>query len=283
MAIDLTMAPKKLREHIEASLSVQASFDGMPLRTDAEQEVLAEAVRVWDQRNALILERAFTKGSFLESSPHSVYASAVGLRVPFPTLAAADVSAADLLIDARTKADRLRRLLANLDLYDLDLPQDAPMRTNGDVNQAPSVFIVHGHQEALVSAVNLLVRKTSDVEVTVLDDQANRGMTVIEKLETHLGDRSSFAVVIMTGDDMGRSNQESVDRPRARQNAVFELGYAVAALGRGNVAVLYEPGVEIPSDFAGVGYVEYDSAGLWKMKLLLELRSAGLPVDLNRL
>lgn len=145
------------------------------------------------------------------------------------------------------------------------------------------IFIVHGHDMAAVNQVNLLIRQTSDLQVTILSDQANRGQTVIEKLELHLGDQSSFAIVIMTGDDRGRAQRESEEKPRARQNVIFELGYALAALGRNNVAALYEPGVEMPSDFSGVAYIALDEGGIWKQSLLKELRGAGLTVDANRL
>jgi len=41
-------------------------------------------------------------------------------------------------------------------------------------------------------------------------------------------------------------------RPRARQNVIFELGFSIANAGRERVCVLYEEGVELPSDFHGV-------------------------------
>ena len=37
--------------------------------------------------------------------------------------------------------------------------------------------------------------------------------------------------------------------------------------------------VEMPSDFAGVGYTEMDDAGAWKQELLKELDAAGYEVD----
>jgi predicted nucleotide-binding protein len=70
---------------------------------------------------------------------------------------------------------------------------------------------------------------------------------------------------------------------RARQNVVFELGYFVGVLGRSNVCSLYEPEVELPSDFQGVVYVELDPGGAWESKLLLELRGAGFTYNLNKL
>lgn len=278
------MNAAELADHIGEAISVQASFEEMPVASEGNGSEIRSRIAAWDARNALLLEQAFTRVGFAQSSPRLDYVSAMGLKIPFPSLATGEEAVADLITDSRTKADRLRRLLANLDLYETEdgvIGNSAPDQAGSPVQQ--NVFIVHGHDMAAVNQVHLLIRQTSDLEVTVLSDQASRGQTVIEKLELHLGDRSSFAVVLMTGDDVGRAIRETTEKPRARQNVIFELGYAVAALGRDNVAALYEPGVEMPSDFSGVVYIAFDENGIWKQTLLKELREAGLPVDANRL
>jgi Predicted nucleotide-binding protein containing TIR -like domain len=70
---------------------------------------------------------------------------------------------------------------------------------------------------------------------------------------------------------------------RARQNVVFELGFFVGKLGRERVTVLYESGVERPSDIDGLAYIALDEAGGWKLQLIREMRAAGMDIDLNRL
>ena len=104
---------------------------------------------------------------------------------------------------------------------------------------------------------------------------------IIEKLEDHAND-VDFAVVLMTGDDVGGSDPAKL-RPRARQNVVMELGMFVGKLGRRRVRVLYEEGVEMPSDYLGVLYIPLDPGGAWRFKLVNEMKSAGLTVDANRL
>jgi len=49
------------------------------------------------------------------------------------------------------------------------------------------------------------------------------------------------------------------------------------------VCAIHEADVEIPSDFAGVLYVQMDPAGAWKLKVAREMKAAGLMVDLNLL
>ena len=59
--------------------------------------------------------------------------------------------------------------------------------------------------------------------------------------------------------------------PRARQNVIFEFGYFIGRLGRQRVCALTKRNVEVPSDYAGVLYIELDAVGGWKMKLIAEL------------
>jgi predicted nucleotide-binding protein len=49
------------------------------------------------------------------------------------------------------------------------------------------------------------------------------------------------------------------------------------------VAVLFEDGVELPSDLDGLVYIPLDSAGGWRLGLLKELAAAGIAVDYGRI
>src|SRR5262245_61982687 len=71
--------------------------------------------------------------------------------------------------------------------------------------------------------------------------------------------------------------------PRARQNVVFELGFFFGVLGRSHVALLYEEGVERPSDTDGIERIPLDDAGGWKLPLARELDAAGIGVDWSAL
>jgi predicted nucleotide-binding protein len=63
---------------------------------------------------------------------------------------------------------------------------------------------------------------------------------------------------------------------------VFELGFFIGKLGRDRVCALYQNGVEIPSDYHGVAFVQLDNRFAWQLELAKEIRAAGLPVDLNK-
>ena len=66
---------------------------------------------------------------------------------------------------------------------------------------------------------------------------------------------------------------------RARQNVTREMFWFAGRLGRDRVCALRKGDVEMPSDFAGVGYIEMDDRGAWKAVVLKELETAGYEVD----
>ena len=141
------------------------------------------------------------------------------------------------------------------------------------------VFIVHGHDEAPRETVARFIVGVG-LEPVILHEQANQGMTVIEKLIAN--GNVGYAVVLLTPDDLGRSISEDDDKPRARQNVILELGYFLGRLGRERVMALLKGNVEIPSDYMGVVYERYDSGGAWRQKVGRELQTAGYKIDWNR-
>lgn len=146
-----------------------------------------------------------------------------------------------------------------------------------------AVFLVHGTNAGRREEIaRFLEQVLAGKEVVVLHEQPNRGRTLIEKFEGTAA-LAGYAVVLLTGDDTAQPVGSSDTTLRARQNVVFELGFFFGKLGRGHVAVLYEEGVELPSDVSGLAYLPLDEADGWKVKLARELRDAGLDPDLNRL
>jgi predicted nucleotide-binding protein len=116
----------------------------------------------------------------------------------------------------------------------------------------------------------------------ILHEQANEGKTIIEKFEHHSD--VSYAIALLTPDDsaFSKKSAETVN-DRARQNVIFELGYFLGKLGRKNVCALIKSKVEIPSDYQGIVYIDYDEKNAWKFQIAKELRSAGFEIDMNDL
>jgi len=162
------------------------------------------------------------------------------------------------------------------DLRDLETVARKIGRESG-AQPVSKVLVVHGRNHEVREEVARLLMKLG-VEPILLDEQAAMGRTLIEKLEAQTD--MSFAIVILTGDDLGSFPRESgAPRPRARQNVIFELGFSVGQLGRDRVCALYEEGVELPSDIHGVEYTVIDGAGAWRAKLARELHEAGFRFD----
>jgi hypothetical protein len=173
---------------------------------------------------------------------------------------------------------RLESIIERLPLFDgPGSPASGSPRTETQAELNRRVFVVHGHSREPVEAVARLL-SDQGLEAVILNEQPNRGRTIIEKFEGHAD--VGYAVVIMSADDHGgEAGKPTV--PRARQNVILELGFFIGTLGRRRVAALVEESVERPSDIDGVLYIPLDPGRAWRFQLGKELRDAGLPIDLN--
>ena len=143
------------------------------------------------------------------------------------------------------------------------------------------IFLVHGHDEAALQGVARFLEKL-ELEAVILREQPDQGRTIIEKFEACAAE-VGFAVILLTPDDLGAAHAASVQAPRARQNVLFELGFFAGRLGRGRTCLMRKGDVEVPSDLYGVIYTDIDPAEAWKMKLVRELKAAGLEFDANKM
>jgi len=143
-------------------------------------------------------------------------------------------------------------------------------------SKSRKVFVVHGRNAGPREAV---ARFLADLnfEPIILHERPNKGRTIITKFQEE-ADGVGFAIVLLTPDDVGGLAGDD-HYPRARQNVVFELGYFIGKLGADRVASIVLNGVERPSDFEGVLYIDFDERGAWKMDLVRELDAAGYKID----
>jgi predicted nucleotide-binding protein len=185
------------------------------------------------------------------------------------------------------RAEKLQRKLRRLSaLVELLVP--AAQSTEGSpvgAQQAPadgSIFLVHGHGEALRVETEMFLEKQG-IHPVILKKKPDRSRSIMEKFEAESAG-AGFAVVLLTPDDRGGLASDAFDhqKPRARQNVWFEMGFFIGRLGRRNVCVIHDGEVEIPSDYAGVVCIPVDPEGAWMYKLAHELKDAGWPIDLNR-
>lgn len=145
--------------------------------------------------------------------------------------------------------------------------------------KSKKVFIVHGHDGEARETVARFVATIGFTPI-ILHEQANRGRTIIEKVEVNSD--VGFAIVLLTPDDEGKAQGTTDLEPRVRQNVLLELGYFIGRLGRDHVCALMRGRVEIPSDFAGIVWEPMDSGNGWKQALGRELEAAGHDIDWNK-
>lgn len=129
---------------------------------------------------------------------------------------------------------------------------------SGAVATGPRLFIVHGHDDVTKWEVkNFLQNRLHLPEPVVLHEQPNRGRTIIEKFEEHASEVDG-AVVLLTPDDRWGADGSNDELRRARQNVIFELGYFFGHFQRrtGRVLLLYRGVLDLPSDIAGIVYID---------------------------
>lgn len=138
------------------------------------------------------------------------------------------------------------------------------------------IFIVHGHDSALKEEIARILEKQG-IEVVLLSECANSGLTIFEKLEKY--SEVDAAISLLTCDDVGKEKSEKKLKARARQNVIFETGYFIHKLGRDKVFLICDSEIEVPTDLQGVVYNTKDD---WNIKILKELKEVGFDIDFNK-
>ena len=157
-------------------------------------------------------------------------------------------------------------------------PISAPSAGPNEPEITDEVFVVHGSDDGAKETVARFLTKLG-LDPIVLHEQPNQGRTIIEKFEQYA--KVGFAVVLLTPDDScADTHQPGSSRPRPRQNVILELGFFLGKLGRDRTCALRKGDVELPSDYNGILYIPMDNEA-WKLKLVRELKQAGLDVDAN--
>jgi hypothetical protein len=182
---------------------------------------------------------------------------------------------------AETLTTKMTRLEGLIELLSTEMElESGPGIEEPSLDPGHRIFLVHGHDDRALHEVARFLERLQQ-EVIVLREQPNSGRTIIEKFVdySHVG----YAIILLTPDDRGGAATARIEDqlPRARQNVIFELGYFLGKLTRNRVTALYVKGVEIPSDYSGVAFVELDDRGAWRLEVARELKAAGFALDMN--
>jgi len=226
----------------------------------------------WDEYNLEMLRSLFDSAEV--ATQYSAWGTGIRHMVGTPL----DRRVETVCTAVSDKVAALDSIKQRLHLYE---EVSRPKVSDGNRASGGNVFVVHGHDEAAKQSVARFIEKLG-LRAIILHEQPSKGRTIIEKFEDYSD--VGYAVVLLTADDIcAPQGKPEETQPRPRQNVVFELGFFVGKLGRDRVCVLYEEGVEIPSDYQGVIFEKLDAAGAWRLKVGKEMKEAGMDVDLNKL
>lgn len=160
----------------------------------------------------------------------------------------------------------------------------SPIESSKYSTDLTKVFIVHGHDDHLLSDVKTFLY-TLGIEPLVLREQHDGSLTIIEKLEKHINDKNiGFGIILYTPDDEGKAVKESDLKYRARQNVVFEHGFLTGLYGRERVVCLVkkDENIELPGDVSGVVYTDANVQN-WRIGIAHSLNQAGYNIDFSKI
>lgn len=176
----------------------------------------------------------------------------------------------------RSCHESLQTVKAKLTVYLEELEENEEVNYKGmgkDNTEYHKVFIVHGHDGELKASVARLLEKQG-IDAIILNEKANKGRTIIEKIEEY-SEGVGAAVCLFTSDDVMADGSK-----RARQNVVFETGYFYGKIGRDKTIIIAEDETLNLSDLHGVVYVNRNN---WEVDVLKELREIGYKINMNKL
>ena len=263
------------------AMTVMTDLEKLKARTSEIDRMLVQRISpsseefiLWKTKTKKVLGNIYGKGSEEYKNFEGTLFSSIAYT------SCLDVDAADRESCANGLEYTKAKFKAYIDeLEEMEMEENAKSTTGSDaiydgvVPDYSKVFIVHGHDGELKERVARLIEKQG-IEAVILSEQANKGMTVIEKIEEY-GSSVSAAICLFTPDDDITDGSK-----RARQNVIFETGYFYGKISRKNTIVVASDETMSISDLKGVVYVDKRS---WELDVLKELRNIGYRVDLNKL
>lgn len=153
-------------------------------------------------------------------------------------------------------------------------PAMADVQTPSPPAKPKKVFIAHGKDRGPLDQIKKMLDQFK-VPYAVAIDEPHRGRPISAKVAALMKDECSSGIFVFTADE--RFVREKDDGPAAEvwrpsENVVYELGAASVLYDR-RIVIFKEKTVDFPSDFADLGYIEFESGQLEEQigKLFREL------------
>ena len=152
-------------------------------------------------------------------------------------------------------------------------------------NLGRRIIVVSGADVEMKQALSGALTKLSLIPL-VMREEPRQGKKIIENFSRDYAD-VGFAVVLLSPDDFAHAKNEAAIKRKLRpqQDVVFDLGFLLGKLGKGNVLVFFREcaNFEIPTDFEGIKVTAFDDRDSWKLALIRELSNCGFAVDGDRI
>lgn len=127
-----------------------------------------------------------------------------------------------------------------------------------DSSKPKKVFIAHGKNRVPLDQLKQMLDQFK-VKYAVAVDEPNKGRPISAKVANLMRSECSSAIFIFTADELflRRDGIEETEVWRPSENAVYELGAASILYDR-RIVIFKEKRVTFPSDFADLGYIEFE-------------------------
>lgn len=132
----------------------------------------------------------------------------------------------------------------------------------------PKIFIIHGTDENGYADEVTKVCRNLGAEPFTMMEQPGDGRTLPEKMISAMN-RADYFIAVLTNDEQTTSGDN-----RSRPNAYGETMAVLLHDRTKLLAIMKEPGVEIPSNLQGLEYITL--TGQWSMELFKEFQAKGL-------
>lgn len=144
---------------------------------------------------------------------------------------------------------------------------DAPIQTNGSVQNANRFFITHGKNKKILGQIKEIVTY-GKFEPVVAEEHETSAKPVPQKVMSDM--RTCSAAIINVSRDNVLYDKEGNEVPQLNGNVLIEIGAAMALYGD-KFILLVEEGLELPSNLQGLYECRYQGdelSGAATMKLL---------------
>lgn len=272
----LIVPREKFKSQLIERISLGKQLLNAYIKTEEQLKEQEKFFENWSSYNYELLKVSFNNANNDYKSSYNIAGQMIGVSQVMHGTSIHNLSFRFKMLKERVEAktNALENILGKADILLSETESVTNIDNSHLTNVNDTVFIIHGHDEEMKRNVQLLLNRGKLNEI-VLHEQPDKNRTVIEKLIEE-GANASYVIALLSPDDTQNDGTS-----RARQNVILEIGYFLGKLGRERVRVLRKGDTVIPSDLQGILYENYDTDGTWKIKIAKEIKSTGLPIDME--